>query len=143
MTKSKLNYKEEDIINDYNYALQLDSKFSSVYFNKGLYYESIGKYEETLNNYSKLIEIDTELYFKKGYINKALILLKLKRYEEGFSAVKEAYNAASKMSIIKERNEILKDLNEYIKKLLNENINEAKEFYNSTENIDNFLNNND
>ena len=55
MTKSKLNYKEEDIINDYNYALQLDSKFSSVYFNKGLYYESIGKYEEALNNYNKLI----------------------------------------------------------------------------------------
>ena len=54
------NEKYELAINDYNNCLKIDSTLRYGYFNRGLAYSALNDYENAIQDYSKLVEIEPD-----------------------------------------------------------------------------------
>ncbi|MEI0566542.1 tetratricopeptide repeat protein [Brachyspira pulli] len=77
--KNELNYNEEDIIADYDKAIEIDNNINA-YYNKALYYNTNENYEKALNLYNKVLEIDE--YYIEAYGNRAIVLYNLNKNKE-------------------------------------------------------------
>ncbi len=77
---------EEKSIREFERALSLNPNYEGAwraYYNLGIYYSSIGEIEKALENYNKSINLKKD--FAEAYWNRALVLLLLGKYEEGFN----------------------------------------------------------
>ena len=76
---------ENKSIKEFETALKIDSNYEGAWradYNLGVYYSSIGEIEKAIDYYDKCIE--RNLGFKDAKWNKALALLLLGKYKEGF-----------------------------------------------------------
>ena len=77
--------KEEDSVKNFKKALEINPQYENshlAYYNLGIYLANRGKLWEALECYNKAIEINKNFF--DAHWNKSLILLILKKFEEGW-----------------------------------------------------------
>jgi len=76
--------REEESTLSFKKALSLDPNYGSAklaHYNLVVYYRDRGEFDESLEHYNKAIELDNGFY--DAYWNRGLLLLILRRFEEG------------------------------------------------------------
>ena len=73
--ESKSASENQQTINDYNKAIELNPKDATAYVNRGIAYNALGNYQQAINDYNKAIELnpkDAEAYYNRGNAYKVL-----------------------------------------------------------------------
>ena len=88
-------------LEDHDKAIELMPSLGEAYINRGNVYFHTGKYTEALADYEKAIKLDAQPSVT-GWYNKALTLIKLKRFDEARAAVEQALKFAPNSEKIKQ-----------------------------------------
>lgn len=78
----------ERVINDYNKAIQLDSRFAFAYYNRGYIRTVNGNFHRAIDDFSQVIKLMPD--FSEAFYNRGLLLLYLKESELGCNDLSRA-----------------------------------------------------
>ena len=116
------NYKEA--IQDYDKAIEINSKYAEAYHNRGIANTELKEYKEAIQDYDKAIEINSK--YAIAYSNRGVVKAKLGRHKEAIKDYGKAikinpkyafahYNRGNAKSKLGQYKEAIKDFDKVIK----------------------------
>jgi len=96
------NGRLEKALEDHNEALLLSPQMGKVYVNRGNVYHQTHEYEKALADYNKAIEL-ANVKLDIAYYNKALTLIRMKRWDDARNALEKALEINPDSSRVKRK----------------------------------------
>jgi outer membrane protein OmpA-like peptidoglycan-associated protein/tetratricopeptide (TPR) repeat protein len=100
-TKKYDNYNDEGALEELDNALKADDNFIEAYMLKGDIYGNKKKYNQSIANYKKAIQIDS-FFFSNNYLTVALMEMMSGKYQDAKSDL-EVYNKLKNVNIINKK----------------------------------------